>query len=87
MASKLALAAFLVLLGLARLGASWLGSGTAEGLRPAASLDAANSDAPGIHAAGGARGDHIVWNAACWLIGIGFAVSLGRREAAQPALD
>lgn len=93
MASKLALVAFLVLLGLAQSGASWLGSAVGSGadVHVAASSEGIAFDGASVHAIGGEplvpRGDHILWNAACWLFALGLAVSAGQRTVPQPALD
>ncbi len=88
MASKLALVAFLVLLALARIGASWLGSASTGGFPAEGSLIADHFEGPSVQLGSmAARRDHLVWNAACWLFGLGLAASLRRRGAAQPAVD
>jgi len=86
MASRLALVAFLLMVSVAAAGARWaLGGDDADN---GAGVAAGTSVLIGQPAQGGSAGSqHILWNGAVWLFGLGLVVTLGRGHARQPAAE
>jgi hypothetical protein len=78
MLSKLAVLA-LLLLSMAAVGERWVSSASAH----TSAGEGVGSRAPHLPSAERARAQHVLWNGAAWLLGLGLAVSLGRERARQ----